>query len=121
MAHAPDPNANPLDPFWVIVNQYRSLLVYIIGFGAGPWLVDWILAIGPPWPQSTAVSAFTSLVGMLVLIFSYSQWEQLRDIEYRSLLRYLVPVAFASLIIYIMFKGSSGGSVRGYELDESPW
>src|SRR5690242_1823199 len=101
-----DQGGGPLKPFWNVTAQYKSLLVYTVSFGIGPWLVDWLLAIGPPWPQSSAVSAFTSLVAMLVLIFCFSQWERLKYVSYQKMLRWLIPIAFVAIVVYISMKGA---------------
>jgi hypothetical protein len=93
-----------LAPFFAFVADYRSIILYILGLGAMPLLLDFIYAVGPPWPQSTAVAAFTTLVSWLVLLYSYAMWDDLKKTNLRQLIGWMAPLATLSLVVFIFFK-----------------
>lgn len=99
----PSHSESPLGPFLRFLRDYR-VIWYLIGFGAAPYLLDLIFAVGPPWPQATGVAAFTSLATWLVLFYSYSIWDDLKKAGLRQLVKVFTSIAGCSLVIFIILK-----------------
>lgn len=61
----------PADRFLAFLTQYKRIVVAILALGASPPLLNVILGIGPPWPDATGVSYFTTLGIWLALPWTY--------------------------------------------------
>jgi len=105
MTNVPQNNgAGALAPFRRFFGDYKEILWYILGFGTAPLLLDFIFAVGPPWPQSTAVAAFTSVATWLVLLYSYATWDDLKKAGLRRIMQVCTPIAGLSLVVFIVLK-----------------
>ncbi|QDU05689.1 hypothetical protein V6x_54300 [Gimesia chilikensis] len=89
-----------LQGFMIFVSDFKILLFYIIGLGGSPWLIEYIFNIGPPWPNTAAVSAFTSIVIWLTLLWSFASWEKVLQVELTILVKRFCIVTFCLLCIY---------------------
>lgn len=90
-----------LAPFRGFVSANKEVLVGIITFGAAPVLLNWIFAIGPPWPHATGVAAFTSVVTWLEMMYAFSAWERLSAARLRLLCKVFVGIASCALVLYV--------------------
>lgn len=74
----------------------------MVAFGAGPVLLDLVLAIGPPWPTRTGVASFTSVMAWVVLLYSFAVWESIARYRLRSLIRTFAPLCACTLTAYLL-------------------
>jgi TIR domain len=84
--------------------EYRKLIFSMVSLGSLNAILEFGLAVGPPWPDRSATIFFTVLWTWALLIWSFSIW---RSSNTRNL-KYVVSISFImfiiSFLIYINLK-----------------
>jgi hypothetical protein len=83
-------------------SDYKYVIGYVAAFSTFPALLDILFAIGPPWPHSTSVSMFSSVVALTVLVFAFGVLRHSKKIS--RLISVSAVGTLISLGIYIFLK-----------------
>jgi hypothetical protein len=100
----PDPVLSRWQEFLV---RNRGILVGMLTYCAIPPVLQFLFAVGPPWPQRTAVTAFTSIVGyaVAVLVFATHEYGATTPTRIRTVRRGLVlwaTLAASLMMVYLL-------------------
>jgi hypothetical protein len=66
------PSRSGLDEFRAVIADYKSIGPWVMGGTVLVPLVDYVLRLGPPWPEGVVI--ITSVVELLVLISVFHFW-----------------------------------------------
>ena len=106
----PDPVLGRLKEF---LRRNRQILVMMLTYCAIPPVLQFILNVGPPWPQRTGVTAFTSIVGCVVafLVFATHEYGVSTQARFRTVRKRLVwSAALGAFLMIVYFVLSADSS-----------
>lgn len=83
-------------------SDYKYVIGYVAAFSTFPALLDILFAIGPPWPHSTSVSMFSSVVALTVLVFAFGVLRHSK--QFRRLISLSAIGTLLTLGVYIVLK-----------------
>ena len=95
------PPHSGLDEFRAVIADYKSIGPWVLGGTVLVPLVDYVLRIGPPWPNGIAI--LTSIAELLVLICVFHFWSTsgYRRVSRRMVISIVLLVVFGGVYLYL--------------------
>ncbi|MBN8183123.1 hypothetical protein [Roseibium aggregatum] len=83
-----------MDSFWLLIKQYRQLIIGCLGGSAVP-IAGYFLSLSPPWPDG--IVALTSVCEMLAVIIAFYYMRRMK----LSISNFVFPTFLLSFLILL--------------------
>jgi hypothetical protein len=99
----PPQDQSVLGPVAAHVADVWKLFGIFLGLAASPVLLDWLANMGPPWPHRSGVAYFTVIVLLIVIIVTYSNWQNVALSRQQARINQLAVVTVITLVLFAFF------------------